>query len=84
MNLSLLLNTVKYLRARQIFYQIKKRFINPKFKEILCPTDIRHIELRTIINKPNCLLDDRFTFLNIDSEFISWNDTEKECSGHII
>ena len=77
MNLSLLLNTVKYLRARQIFYQIKKRFINPKFKEILCPTDIRHIELRTIINKPNCLLDDKFTFLNIDSEFISWNDTEK-------
>lgn len=77
MNLSLLLNTVKYLRARQIFYQIKKRFINPKFKEILCSTDIRHIELRTIINKPNCLLDDKFTFLNIDSEFISWNDTEK-------
>lgn len=77
MNLSLLLNTVKYLRARQIFYQIKKRFINPKFKEILCPTDIRHTELRTIINKPNCLLDDKFTFLNIDSEFISWNDTEK-------
>lgn len=80
MNISLILRTVSYLRIQQVWYQLRYRIFKTRYKHIKSPiyTD-REKEFFMInpIEKPLILSGNNFSFLNLTSEFFSWNDTSK-------
>lgn len=73
MRKNLLINTLKYLKFTQIFYQIKNRVIKHKYKQYEGRQNIT-LKLADVIAKNKCLDGDVFRFLNISSKFTSWND----------
>lgn len=76
MTYRLLFNTLFYLRPIQIFYQLRNRFIKPKFDLITYKNRIKSCKYSDFLPKYKCLEEySKFTFLNISSPFTSWNDT---------
>lgn len=75
MNLKLLFNTIKYLKPMQIIGQIYNRFNHQRLKLIVntsCQLSLKAIP----ILKPDCLINNRFCFLNITSDFTFWNEKQ--------
>lgn len=76
MNLTLVFHTIKYLKFTQIYHQIKNRIYKPRYKhyELNIPLDSCHYT--QFISKTESLLNNQnFIFLNLQSQFNSWNDT---------
>ena len=77
--LQLIINTVKYLTLRQVFYRIFYRFYHPAYK-VLSTVSGHPLKLKSGI-PPACIQKDKsFTFLNLNKSFddqIDWN-----FSGH--
>ena len=74
MNLPLFFDTISYLRATQIFHQLKYRLIKPKLGKENVTSDSFITKLITPIAKPQCYDGgNTFTFLNISSSFQGWD-----------
>lgn len=77
MNLILVFHTIKYLRITQIFYQIKRRFFKPQYKNYKISITSIPCNYIPFISKTKSLLkNENFIFLNLKSQFNSWNDTQ--------
>lgn len=80
MNISQLLHTVCHLQPTQVAYQVLYRLHRPSYKEIALPRVISDKRLRGMpIFREYCLNAEKgsFSFLNIEDEFMGWNDTAK-------
>lgn len=75
MNPLLIFNTIKYLKPIQIIGQIYNRFNHPGLKLIVNTSSQLSLKATPIL-KPNCLINNRFCFLNITSGFTSWNEKQ--------
>ena len=77
MRFSLLLHTVWHLKIKQILYQVKHRFVNPKIDNLVLYHDNEsNLNYVDFIEKYRCISDStNFTFLNILSRYKSWNCT---------
>lgn len=70
-----LFNTVRYLRPRQVFYQIFYRIRKAGYKRYRRPGSGLCLVFKTRpIDKPTCLKQDEFSFLNISKAFPGWDD----------
>lgn len=70
----LLIHTVRYLRIKQIIYQLKYRMMTSRIKD---GKDVMCSDFNVIlpISRNRILVEEHFTFLNQFSVFKSWNDT---------
>lgn len=76
MNFRLLFRTVRHLRWRQLYGQVKIRLIGRKYVPLRSPGGIpRPVMLPCTDKYVSLEADGRFTFLNVTSAFVSWNDT---------
>lgn len=75
MDLKKIFHTLRYLKATQIFHQLKDRIHKPGLKMMKAP-GVCSITLKVKpISKPRCHEgDDRFTFINITDRFTSWEE----------
>ena len=70
----LFLRTIGHLRFKQVIYQLKYRVFCSKWKKRDAPLSTP-LQLVPFIAKYHCYDNDRFfTFLNLPSDFNSWND----------
>ena len=76
MQLRLLFETIRYLKPRQLFYQIWDRLYKPKLKWEKAPMHQEGFKIVDTISRPECYKDDLFKFLNIIDVFRGWNDTK--------
>lgn len=76
MNIQLILRTVIHLKPSQIVFQIKKRLKKADYKEFECGKNVEGCLFVPFIPKYKCYENGEFSFLNISSPFVSWNDTE--------
>ncbi|HZK03100.1 MAG TPA: alginate lyase family protein [Bacteroidaceae bacterium] len=74
MNLSLLIHTVRYIKPIQLFGQIFKRINRVTIKTDKEKSGISFVLKVNPIIKPNSLINNSFCFINIKSNFESWND----------
>lgn len=74
MNLSQIINTVKFLKPLQILYQIKNRLVQPKYMAEYVSV-VRPINVNDGIFKYESAYDNVFRFLNVSDTFHSWNIT---------
>ncbi len=74
MNYGLLVRTVRHLKLKQILFQVKNRSITPKFISTHAKR-VEKLEMVEAIEKYESLAADKFTFINLTSEFKSWSDT---------
>lgn len=85
MNYKLLLNTLVHLKPTQAVHQVKNRLYKPKFErfEVFDPSTGSGTGLGGSkwlvepIPRPCCTEGDKFTFINIPSEFMGWNDSSR-------
>lgn len=71
-----IINTIRYLRMTQLFYQVKYRLVKPVYKALEAPK-INEVEFRTEpIPRYTSLNGNSFTFLNFEHEFAGWNFTD--------
>lgn len=75
MNLSLYLHTIRFLRIKQIFYQLLYRILKIWYKSINVPHSVDRTVWIGFIPKPRCKSAGNFSFLNITEKFNTWNDT---------
>lgn len=74
MNYPLLLHTISHLKPTQVVFQMKNRLIKAKYIQLQA---LKHEmpKLSTeFLPKYKCVEGNRFSFLNIESEFTNWND----------
>lgn len=76
MNIPLILRTVIHLKPTQIVFQIKNRLKKADYKEFECGKNVGGCQFVPFIPKYKCYDNGVFSFLNISSPFVSWNDTE--------
>ena len=79
MNCRLLWNTIKYLKVRQILFQVMNRVHKPAYKVYDLPFAVDDLPkgLKTEpIARYKCLEGSTFTFLNLEHEFAGWNFTD--------
>lgn len=81
MNYILLLNTLVHLKPTQAVFQVKNRLFKQKFEKFevfeLFKSSSDSKWLVEPIPRPKCTEGDMFTFINIPSEFTSWNDASR-------
>lgn len=86
MNYKLLINTLIHLKPTQVVYQVRCRLVKPKFErfEVFDPSTSSGTEVPEApgwatepIPRPKCTDGDKFTFINIPSEFTDWNDPSR-------
>lgn len=75
MQLRLLYETIRYLKPRQLFFQIWDRIYKPKLKWEKAPMHQEGLKIVDTISKPECYKNGLFFFLNITDVFRGWNDT---------
>lgn len=76
MNFPLLLRTVKHLRPTQVFYQVKNRLVKAKYVPLSAPA-VKGSGFKTEpIPRYKSLEGNRFTFLNLEHEYVGWNFTD--------
>ena len=73
MNFSLLFNTIKHLKLRQIVFQMLYRTIRPKIQIKQLSGNPDPISLVRFISKIKCNNHVSFSFLNISDSFQGWN-----------
>lgn len=74
MNYKLLFHTVRYLRPKQIGYQVWRKVHRTNYCALVAP---KHEvpQLKTApIEKPECYKNGVFIFLNLSNEFTNWNE----------
>ena len=76
MNIPLILRTVIHLKPTQIVFQIKYRLKKATYTEFVCDKNVGGCLCIPFIPKYKCYENGEFSFLNISSPFVSWNDTE--------
>lgn len=76
MNYKLLLHTVRYLKPKQIRYQIWRKIHKSKYCALVAPMRERPQLKTEPIVKPECYKDGIFTFLNCSIEFTNWNENK--------
>lgn len=72
-----LLKTILYLRSCQVCFQVRNRFVRPSFRYLTCRLRCSGLCVYDSLKTYRILSGSTFTFLNIPSQFISWNDTAK-------
>lgn len=78
MKYQLLLHTLGHLRPTQVFHQVKSRVLIPNYRLIQCPTTpTASMWAVTPIPRPKCTDGDKFSFINIISDFTTWNDSSR-------
>ena len=75
-NIPLILRTLVHLRPQQVYYQVRKRIVKPRYKLIPAPATKRGGMSVSCVTKPKCWDGKAFSFLNLTSNFTSWNDAE--------
>ena len=77
MNIPLILRTVIHLKFTQVFYQVKTRLVKPVYSMYESTGfKVQGSGLKTEpIPKYKCFDGDRFTFLNLEQEFVGWSFT---------
>lgn len=62
-----------------MIYQVKNRLMKPKFRAQAFHIVGRHTPKWSVepIPRPKCTEEDKFTFINIPSEFTGWNDASR-------
>ena len=75
-NIPLILRTLVHLRPQQVYYQIRKRIVKPRYELIQAPATKGGGMSVSCVTKPKCWDGKAFTFLNLTSAFTSWNDAE--------
>ena len=73
MNYSLIIRTVIHLKVKQIFYQIYYRCIHAHYKGLIAPYHQPILLPAKWIEKPICLINGEFRFLNQSHSFSGWN-----------
>ena len=77
MNYRLLWNTVKHLKPKQVFYQVKYRLKKPSYK--IYDGSRFKVQSSKLFTEPiekwKCCNGDKFTFLNLEHQFAGWNFT---------
>lgn len=76
MNIPLILRTVIHIKPTQIVFQIKNRLKKATYTEFVCDKNVGGCHCVPFIPKYKCYENGEFSFLNISSSFVSWNDTE--------
>lgn len=80
MNYRLLWNTVKHLKPKQVFYQVKYRLKKPAYVALEAPINGSKFQVPSLkttpIPKYKCVEGEKFNFLNLEHEFAGWNFTE--------
>lgn len=81
MNYKLLINTLIHLKPTQVVYQVRYRLVKPRFQEFQCSM-VPEVSngsrwAAEPIPRPKCTDGDKFTFINIPSEFTDWNDPSR-------
>lgn len=74
MRYSLLIHTVRYLRIKQIIYQLKYRMVTSKIKDskgVVCGSNMN---VSPPIFRNKVLVEKKISFLNQSTVFNSWND----------
>lgn len=74
-----LLNTIKYLKLRQVIYQLKNRAYTPKYKFIRHKDSIRKLILTTNLKSNTSFDNYTFRFLNLSTQLkapVNWNYNE--------
>ncbi|MBR1446728.1 MAG: prenyltransferase, partial [Alloprevotella sp.] len=74
LKLRFILHTLSHLRFRQIAYQIIRRLFKAKYVELEAPADCAPLSLARPIDKPICVEEETFCFLNLSARFTGWND----------
>lgn len=74
MQIKHLFHTLRYLKMKQVLFQIRYRLFKSNFVRIEEPKKYCDLCLENCIAKNKCLDGDVFHFLNISSKFTSWND----------
>ena len=72
-----LLTTILYLRPCQVYSQVRNRLRRPSFRYLTCRTGCNKLYVSDTLKAYRILNGSSFTFLNIPSQFLSWNDTTK-------
>lgn len=76
MSISILLHTLYHLKPQQVYYQMIYRLRKPLYVAIETPKfEIPRLKT-TSIAKPQCLVGEFFTFLNLSHEFAGWGFKE--------
>lgn len=75
MNLSLLLHTLRYLKIKQLYYQVYYRVVKRAYKKYNDEIEASGLIYVDWIDKPMCINGSTFCFLNITDVFHGWNDT---------
>lgn len=74
--LLLFLETLAYLKPKQVLYQIIYRLYRPSLKNLIAPVKPKEIKIIPPIPKYKSFDGKEFDFLNIKDEFHSWCQTE--------
>lgn len=76
MDFLLIIRTVKHLKLKQMYYQVKNRLIRSSFKALTAPVkEISNLKTDPI-HKFKSYDRNIFSFLNLEHEFAGWNFTE--------
>ena len=76
MNFGLLLRTVIHLKPRQVIFQVKNRLVKVRYVPLSAPA-VKVSGFKTEpIPRYKSLGGNRFTFLNLEHEYIGWNFTD--------
>ncbi len=83
MNVAQYIETIYYLKTKQLFYQVLARIFHKKYKEKISPANLKVVSIIPPINKPQCLIYNKkaidstteatVSFLNISDTFSSWD-----------
>ena len=74
MNFPIIFRTIRHLKVKQVFYQIKNRIYKAKYRNCSAPECIALEFAAEFIPRPLSVQGDEFTFLNLSQRFVSWND----------
>lgn len=76
MNVGRVLRTVRWLRGKQLVWQVLNRLRKPAFVAVEASTrPVGRMRVEAVV-KPECLRGKRFRFLNIEADFEGWNMTQ--------
>ena len=78
MNIPLIFRTLRFLRIRQLAYQLSYRLHKGKVVEVGTTKEVARKKWVEPVSKPKCLLGDMaFSFIKIQSGFVGWNDSRQ-------
>lgn len=76
-NFSMLYSTLVNLKPQQLLYQVRNRLYKSPYKCIKCACEVSRVRYERYLAKPSTFSGSYFTFLNIPSQYVSWNDTTR-------